>query len=284
MIAQRGQISMRYSQRRWLFLTLTLNLWNFLPLLAVGAGSFTQARGDRTSSQKMWKSRGSYRSIELTSSSERPRAERGWKLEMHRGYVDALLSVSLQPPNASRDPYASIPISYPFRKYLQKRGGKGKQVKKGRRTWRGKGRNSEPERKNGRDHCSRMVFKGLAEVTKECSAHQSGEDVGPEIGPRAAGISPRWIFLLLGLERRLCRTGRSPTGWQDLGWVEIKRWGDNHSLSLTSELPAESEERLQPDPPGARVCQGPLCTAEEAHAKGRCHPPMCSPTKTQGFC
>lgn len=37
-----------------------------------------------------------------------------------------------------------------------------------------KGRNSDPETKNGRVHCSRRVIKGLAEVTKECSAHKRG--------------------------------------------------------------------------------------------------------------
>lgn len=233
----------------------------------------------------MWKSHGSYRSIELTSSSERPRAEPGWKLGMHHQYTRALLSLFLQSPCASRDPYASIPISFPLRKYLQKGGEKGIQVKKGRR-WRTPGEKveTEPERKNVRVHWSRMVFRGLAETTKECSAHRSGEDVGPETGSRAAGISPSWIFLLLGLGCRLWRTGGSPTGSQDLGWVEIKRWGGNHSLSLKSEVPAESEERVQPDPPGAHVYQGPLCTAEEAHLKRRCHPPICSPTKPQDFC
>lgn len=46
------------------------------------------------------------------------------------------------------------------------------------------------------------------------------------------------------------------------------------------EPPKESKERLQPDPPGARVCQRLLCTEEAAHIKGRCHPWVCSPPQS----
>lgn len=94
-----------------------------------------------------------------------------------------------------------------------------------------KGRTSEPQRENGRIRCSRRVFKGLAEVTKECSAHQRGRMRDQKEVPELLGC-PSWSFLLLGLGCRLCRTGGSPAGWQDLGWVQMKRRGEKHSLSL----------------------------------------------------
>ena len=90
------------------------------------------------------------------------------------------------------------------------------------REEKGEGENSEPERKNGRVQCSRRVFKGLAEVTKECLDHQRGRMWDEKQVPELLG-SPSWSFLLLGLGCRLCRTGGSPAGWQDLGWVQIKR-------------------------------------------------------------
>lgn len=127
MIAEREQISMRYSQRRWLFLTWTLNLWNFLLLLTVGAGSFTWVRRDRTDS---WKKK----TLAPTNTSK-----------SHLGLKDPTPSI-VRDSDCSKDMYSavntlSLPMhllkntilfSFPLRKHLQKGGRKGKQVKKGK--------------------------------------------------------------------------------------------------------------------------------------------------------
>lgn len=86
------------------------------------------------------------------------------------------------------------------------------------------------------------------------------EDVGTETGPRAAGISqlelppPRVGVQALQDRRKSHRLARPRMGTNQ-----------KHSLSLKEEVPAESEERLQPDPPGACVpgsavhCRGGTC-------------------------
>lgn len=174
------------------------------------------------------------------------------------------VSILSLPMHLLMDTIWTLLFSFPLRKHLQKAGGKGKQVRKGRR-WRPGRKKLETVKQRGRVvrvHCSRSVFKGLAEVTKERSTHQTGRMWEQKQVPELLG-SPNWSFLLLGLACRLCRTGGSPTGWQDLGWVQIKStaWALRKRFQRSQKRGC-SLTRL------VHMCQALLCTAEAAHVKG----------------
>lgn len=113
----RGQVSMRYSQKRWLFFTWTLIPWNFLTLFPAGAVTQVRGRQNRFMGEK------------YTTSVPHPSVSIVKNWECIRDMYSAINAPTI-PTYLLMD---SIPSSFPIWKHLQREEGKGKQVKNGRK-------------------------------------------------------------------------------------------------------------------------------------------------------
>lgn len=250
----RGQVSMRYSQKRWLFFTWTLIPWNFLTLFPAGAVTQVRGRQNRFMGEK------------YTTSVPHPSVSIVKNWECIRDMYSAINAPTI-PTYLLMD---SIPSSFPIWKHLQREEGKGKQVKNGRkkeRSGRKKGRNSEPERKNDWIYHPRRVFRGLVDVTKECTAHQSERMWVQKQDPAL----PRCSFLLLGLGCRLCRTevpqvGKTLDGYRSKGEGESTVWTSSKGFQQSQKQ-------------GWCTCARLCCALQTRHWRLWIH----SPTKPQTF-